>query len=98
MAVGQRPRRADVRQVKIREGVYVIQNMLKTPGGLIRVTAVNEDGQLREVHISGDFFFYPAKDLLDLERSLDNVPIEVEAVENAVAQFYAHRLVEFPGI
>jgi len=35
----------------------VIQNMLKDPDGLIRGIGVNEDGVLKDVHISGDFFF-----------------------------------------
>jgi lipoate---protein ligase len=91
-------RRQDARQVKIREGVYVIQNMLKTPGGLIRVTAVNEDGKLRDVHISGDFFFYPAEDLPRLEQSLHEVSADTEAVTEAVTKFYTHQKVESPGV
>jgi lipoate-protein ligase A len=91
-------RRPDVRQVKIREGVYVIQNMLKTPGGLIRVTAVNQDGKLHEVHISGDFFFYPAENLPELEQALEGVSANSGAVTEAVTQFYARRAVESPGV
>ncbi len=91
-------RRPDARQIKIREGVYVVQNMLKTPGGLIRVTAVNENGKLRDVHISGDFFFFPAGDLPALEKSLDGVSADPESVTEAVAQFYARRSVESPGV
>jgi lipoate-protein ligase A len=91
-------RRPDARQVKIREGVYVIQNMLKTPGGLIRVTAVNEDGKLHDVHISGDFFFYPAEDLPALEQSLEGVVADTGSVKETVTKFYIHKLVESPGI
>lgn len=91
-------RRPDARQVKIREGVYVIQNMLKTPGGLIRVTAVNADGRLRDVHISGDFFFYPAEGLPALERALEGVQAEAAAVTEATAQFYARQAVDSPGV
>ncbi len=91
-------RRPDERQVKIREGVYVIQNLLKTPGGLIRVTAVNEDGRLRDVHLSGDFFFYPAEDLPELEQALDGVLADIESVTRSVAEFYERRSVESPGV
>jgi lipoate---protein ligase len=91
-------RRPDARQVKIREGVYVIQNMLKTPGGLIRVTAVNEDGKLQDVHISGDFFFYPAEDLPGLEKALHGVAADTSSVIAAVAQFYEQRSIESPGV
>lgn len=91
-------RRPDARQVKIREGVYVIQNMLKVPGGLIRVTAVNEDGILRDVHLSGDFFFYPAENLPKLEKALSGIPAQSEAITQAVAEFYAGNSVETPGV
>lgn len=91
-------RRPDARQVKIREGVYVIQNMFKAPGGLIRVTAVNDDGLLRDVHLSGDFFFYPADSLPELERSLDGVKAQNEAITQAIEDFYARHAVETPGI
>jgi lipoate---protein ligase len=91
-------RRPDARKVKIREGVFVIQNVLKTPGGLIRVTAVNEDGRLKDVHISGDFFFYPADGLPALERALEGVQAETIPVTEAAAQFYARHSVESPGV
>ena len=85
-------------QVKIREGVYVIQNVLKTPGGLVRITAVNDDGVLRDVHISGDFFFYPAADLPALEESLNGVAADRASVTRAVEGFYASRSIESPGL
>jgi lipoate---protein ligase len=91
-------RHPDTRQVKIREGVYVIQNVLKTPGGLIRLAAVKEDGRLRDVHISGDFFFYPAERLPDLERALEGVPAQAGSVTEVVAQFYLRKSIESPGI
>ena len=91
-------RRPRADQVKIREGVYVIQNMLKTPGGLLRVTAIKEDEILRDVHISGDFFFYPANLLPDLEDALNGVPADAESVKAAVEKFYADRAIETPGV
>jgi lipoate-protein ligase A len=91
-------RRPDARQVKIREDVYVIQNMLKTPGGLVRVTAVNDGGYLHDVHISGDFFFYPAENLPALEKSLEGVSVDPQAVSQVVEQFYAREAIESPGL
>jgi lipoate-protein ligase A len=92
----RRRKRAD--EVKIREGVYVLQKMLKTPGGLLRVTAVNEDGLLRDVYLSGDFFFYPANRLPDLEAALEGVPVEMEAITAVVQKFYQDHAVESPGV
>jgi lipoate-protein ligase A len=91
-------RRSPTRQVKIREGVYVLQNMLKTPGGLIRVAAVNEDGKLQDVHISGDFFFYPAESLTGLEGAINGVRADMSSITEAVTQFYSRRSVESPGV
>jgi lipoate-protein ligase A len=91
-------RRIDTRQVKIREGVYVIQNILKTPGGLIRVTAVNVDGRLHDIHLSGDFFFYPADGLPGLEIALEDVYADPGSVTDAVSRFYTRQCVESPGV
>ncbi len=91
-------RRPDSKQVKIAEGVYVVQKMLKTPGGLIRVTAVNQSGKLNDVHISGDFFFFPAASLMDLEQALEGVAAETEPITAAVEAFYQERAIESPGV
>jgi lipoate-protein ligase A len=91
-------RRADARQVKIAEGISVIQKILKTPGGLIRLTAVNRDGKLNHVHISGDFFFYPAAGVIGLEKMLENAPAEPAAIARVVEAFYRQLGVESPGV
>ena len=86
------------REVKIREGVFVIQNLLKTPGGLIRVTATNENGLLHDVHISGDFFIYPAERLPELEQALENTPANTEAIQKRIDEFYQSVDIETPGV
>jgi lipoate-protein ligase A len=91
-------RRLDSTQVKIAEGIYVVQKMLKTPGGLIRVTAVNQDKRLSDVHISGDFFFFPANSLVDLEQTLEGIPAETDAIAQVVTQFYQQHAIESPGV
>lgn len=91
-------RRPDAKQLKISEGVFVIQKMLKTPGGLIRVTAVNREGKLNQVHISGDFFFFPAIGIVDLEKRLEDVPAETTAIIHVVEAFYQQQGIESPGV
>ncbi len=91
-------RRPEVNQVKIADGVYVLQKMLKTPGGLLRVTAVNREGHLHEVHISGDFFFFPAARLEDLEKSLEGVSLDPVEINRASEDFYRHYQIESPGV
>ena len=91
-------RNPEGKQVKISEGVYVIQKMVKTQGGLIRVTAINENGLLTDVHISGDFFFFPSERLVDLEQALQDIPAEAEAIERVVEDFYLQQSIVSPGV
>jgi lipoate---protein ligase len=91
-------RRPDSKQVKIAEGVFVLQKLRKTPGGLIRVTAVNQNGKLSDVHISGDFFFFPAEKLVDLEKKLEEIPLEEAVITQAVEAFYLEHGIESPGV
>ncbi len=85
-------------QVKIAEDVYVIQRMVKVAGGLIRASAVSRHNRLSNVHLSGDFFFYPAPRLADLERALEGIEAQPEAVAAVIRQFYEQFSVEAPGV
>jgi lipoate---protein ligase len=91
-------RRPDTSQIKIAEGLYVIQKMLKTPGGLIRVTAINKNGLLQEVHISGDFFIFPANSINGLEALLEGIEVDEMIIEEKVQQYYQNTPVESPGV
>ncbi len=92
----KRGRRFEGRQVRIREGVEVKHKVHKASGGLIRATVQVEEGVIRYAALSGDFFFYPAERLADLEAALVDVPIE--EVEEAIADFYAEQDIESPGV
>jgi lipoate-protein ligase A len=84
------------RGVTIRAGVEVRQKAYKAPGGLIRATMEVKEGVIADVSISGDFFFYPADRLAELERAL--VGVRVEEVEEVIARFYAEHAIESPGV
>ncbi len=90
-----RPRR-EGRQVTIRAGVKVRHKMYKATGGLIRATIQVEEGIIRQAELSGDFFFYPAERLADLEAALEGV--RLEEAEQAVARFYEEHGIESPGV
>jgi lipoate---protein ligase len=91
-------RRPDAARVKISEGIFVSQKVAKTPGGLLRVTSVLQDGLLQDVHISGDFFIFPAYSLALLEDALKGKPAQAEALERVVTDFYSENAVESPGV
>ena len=91
-------RRPKPAQVKIAEGVYVIQKVAKLPGGLVRITAVNREGVLHDAHISGDFFFFPMQKLQALEEILEGQPLDGEGLLQRITDFYAENQVDSPGI
>jgi lipoate-protein ligase A len=92
----KRGRQFEGRQVKVRGGVEIRHKMHKAPGGLVRATAQVEEGVIRYVAFSGDFFFYPAERLADLEAAL--VGVRIEEVERTIAGFYTEHEVESPGV
>jgi lipoate-protein ligase A len=84
------------RRVKIATGVEVTQRVHKAPGGLIRATVETQQGQIVAVELSGDFFFYPADKLVDLERYL--VGAQTAEVEGACLEFYRINDIDSPGV
>jgi lipoate-protein ligase A len=84
------------REVKIAAGVHIVQRMHKAPGGLIRATVEIQEGQIVGVALSGDFFFYPAEGLADLEDSLAGTALA--DVAGAVEEFYLLNDVVSPGV
>lgn len=94
-----RQRRQDPKQsrsVKIAEEVKVTQQLHKAAGGLIRATVETRQGQILTVGISGDFFFYPATKLAELEEYL--VGVDLSEVQGAIEEFYAANGIESPGV
>ncbi len=85
-------------QVKIRDGVFVIQKVVKLPGGLVRLTAGMENERLTGVHLSGDFFIYPPDALQKLEAALEGLPLEVETIAQRLQQVMAQAGIEMPGV
>ncbi len=84
------------RMVKIAAGVEVVQRTYKAPGGLIRATVETQHGRIVTVGLSGDFFFYPADKLADLERSL--VGATLAQVPGAIEEYYRQNGIESPGM
>ncbi len=84
------------RRVKIAAGVEVVRRVHKAQGGLIRATVEMRQGRIEAVSLSGDFFFYPAEKLADLESDLVGVaPAQAQGV---IEDFYRRYGVESPGV
>ncbi len=84
------------REIKIAAGIHITQRVHKAPGGLIRATAEIQEGRVVGVALSGDFFFYPAGALAELEDSL--MGIALADVQGAVEEFYRLNDVASPGV
>ncbi len=91
-----RRRKEPERAVTIRSGVEVRQKAYKAPGGLIRALVEVREGVIADVALSGDFFFYPADRLSELERAL--IGVKMEEAEEVIARFYREHGVESPGV
>lgn len=72
----------------------------KSPGGLIRVSLRLDPSRqrIKYVFITGDFFAYPERSILDLEASLKNAPSHSERLHDRIQRFFAERNVEIPGV
>jgi len=78
----------DVRGTKVRGGVTVSEAIHKA-GKLIRVTVVSEEGVIRGISISGDFFTMPFVGAVSgLEEALVGAALEETALAEAVAGAY----------
>lgn len=89
-------RRLEGREIKVRAGVRVIHRRHKAPGGLIRAVYELNEGRLKDLNFSGDFFIYPHDGLTRLEAVLEGKrPAELAQVLKA---FYRQGGVETPGL
>jgi lipoate-protein ligase A len=84
--------------VKIAEGIRVVENSHKAPGGLVRATLRIRDQLIDEVALSGDFFFYPAGKLSDLEEALRGEKLEEGVLGERIERFLGVHSVEVPGV
>lgn len=72
----------------------------KSPGGLIRVSLRLDPGRqrIKYVFITGDFFAYPERSILDLEASLKNSSSQPDQLRSNIQSFFAARDVRIPGV
>lgn len=86
------------RTLKIAEGVSVIENVHKAPGGLIRTTAKIQDERIADVLISGDFSLFPKEKIALIEQGLVGCPLIKEELLSKILSVYADHCLESPGI
>ncbi|MCY0909656.1 MAG: lipoate--protein ligase family protein [Sulfobacillus thermotolerans] len=70
---------------------YPLKNLTyKASGGLLRLTVQTNMAMthIKAIFITGDFFVYPERAVLDLEAALKDAPLEIHALQSIVKQHY----------
>ncbi|MBN1658798.1 MAG: DUF116 domain-containing protein [Anaerolineae bacterium] len=77
-----------------------LRALYKSPGGLVRVALVVDEGARRitSALITGDFFAYPKRAIFDLEAALKNAPARLPVIEQIVHNFWRESNVQIPGV
>jgi len=72
----------------------------KTPGGLVRVSLALDRGLnvIKSALITGDFFVFPSRAILDLEASLKGASCDEDDVQSVVYEFFRDNKVRIPGV
>ncbi|MEE9150668.1 MAG: DUF116 domain-containing protein [Thermoplasmata archaeon] len=72
----------------------------KAPGGLIRASLVADakSNRIHSVLITGDFFAYPKRTILDLEAKMKDTPADNLQIENLILDFFAEKKPQIPGV
>lgn len=84
--------------VKIKEGVEILYGMYKAKGGLIRTAQEVEMEKIKDIGISGDFTFYPKKDLSNMENALKDTTREKDEITPKIKEFYENNDIQTPGV
>lgn len=75
-------------------------SLLRTPGGLIRISmAIDHQTQrITQILITGDFFAYPKRTIFDLESLLKNSKATPQKIEETIRTFFAEERPQILGV
>jgi len=79
---------------------HPIRSIYKAEGGLIRTSImINQRfNRIQSIVITGDFFAYPKRTIIDLEAELKDVPVDMEIIEKKIIDFFDTKKPKTPGI
>ena len=92
----RKAKRVQERIVKVRAGLEVRQRIHKATGGLIRADFALDEGLIKDVFISGDFFCFPVDAIDRLAAKLEACALD--NIANVVTNFYKAEDIEIPGV
>lgn len=74
-----------------------LQGVHKSKGGLIRSFVVTENGIIKDVTISGDFFLFPEEALFKITGHLKGTPANRETLRKNIEETYIKENIQSPG-
>ncbi|MFZ2411630.1 MAG: lipoate protein ligase C-terminal domain-containing protein [Candidatus Methanoperedens sp.] len=76
---------------KTRQGIH------KSKGGLIRSFVTIENGMIKDITISGDFFMFPEEALFKIIKQLKGAPANREKLQKNIEETYKKENIQSPG-
>ncbi|TAK35743.1 MAG: DUF116 domain-containing protein [Chloroflexota bacterium] len=78
----------------------MVRTLGKTPGGLVRISlTIDRTVRLiKSILITGDFFVFPSRGILDLEAALKFTSCNEESIRGIVTEFFETNPVKIPGV
>ena len=78
-------------EIKTPQGIH------KSKGGLIRSFVTTENGRIKEISISGDFFLFPEESFFKIAKELKGVNANRVDVEHKIEDIYIREKIQSPG-
>ncbi len=73
------------------------QGIHKSKGGLIRSFVRVEDGIIKDIEISGDFFLFPEEALYMILKQLKGTPADRDEIQKNIERIYEKERIQSPG-
>jgi lipoate-protein ligase A len=73
------------------------QGLHKSKGGLIRSFVSTENGNIKDISISGDFFLFPEDALFKMILELKGIPARRGDIERKIQEIYFKETIQSPG-
>jgi len=77
--------------IKIKQGLH------KSNGGLIRSFVRIENGIIKDISVSGDFFLFPEDAFFKMIQELKGIPAVREDIERKIHEVYMKENIQSPG-
>src|SRR5574337_895163 len=76
---------------KMKSGIY------KSRGGLIRSFVIIENGLIKDITISGDFFLFPEEAIFSVLEHLKGAPVNRDEIKRNIEETYLKENIQSPG-